>query len=91
MTCDCDEFQACPKCHTGYLDDGWLARAFEGDFEPCVIHYPEGNYTEMVLSDVATVWCSVGSIDLGYDMETGKLVAIRIDGDVSTKPDHAKR
>ena len=54
-------------------------------FKPCAIYYPDDDCTELVLADVGTVWASRESMDLGYDMETGELVAIRVNGDVTDR------
>jgi hypothetical protein len=54
-------------------------------FVPCVIALSDPKRVEMVLRDCATVWVQcVGAqdVDLGYDMETGDLVSIRVYGDV---------
>ena len=48
-------------------------------FEPCVIVYDDPVRTEMILRDDTISWrAHRGDVDVGYDMETGKLVAIRI-------------
>ena len=59
-------------------DDPDLTRPFE----PCVIYYPDAHFTEMVLADTPVVYRHVyrAFLDLGYDMQTGKLVCIRISG-----------
>ncbi len=60
--------------------------ALEKTFEPCVIVDDDPKTTEMVLRDCATVWRPhMVGVDLGYDMESGELVAIRIYGDVSKR------
>lgn len=54
------------------------------EFKPCVIVYSDPIRTEMVLRDCATVWVEdAPNVDLGYDIETGELVCIRVYGDVS--------
>lgn len=56
-------------------------------FRPCVIYNEAGKFTEIVLEDVATVWDSskMGD-DVGHAMDDGRLVAVRIAGDVRKKP-----
>ena len=54
-------------------------------FKPCAIFSAETGVTEFVAEDVAIVWCYHDDVDLGYDMETGRLVAVRINGDVTTR------
>jgi hypothetical protein len=64
-------------------DDKLLGRKFV----PCVIHFDDGNYTELALVDGFVVWTVPKEqplVDLGYD-ENGDLVAVRISGK------HAKR
>lgn len=81
----------CAECHApireGWPAD-WLARQLEElpDFKPCVHEHREAPcYTEMMLRDTGVVWRdAVGrSVELGYDMETGELVSIRVAGSVS--------
>lgn len=74
----------------GYCEHGialdWPCEACE--FKPCVIVYDDPKRTEMLLRDCSVVWTHPGSdpnTDLGYDMETGELVAIRYYGDVSKR------
>lgn len=56
------------------------------EFVPCVVVYDDPQRTEMVLRDCATAWIEDSSgPDLGYDMEGGDLVAIRVYGDVSRR------
>lgn len=56
------------------------------EFVPCAIEYDESAHTEIVLADVPTVWVYGGSShELGYDMETGALVAVRVPGLVATR------
>ena len=55
-------------------------------FEPCVIYYPDANYTEMVLRDVAVVNCQLApGFSAGFDMDTGELVMLRVSGDVTKR------
>jgi hypothetical protein len=57
-------------------------------FEPCVVILDDPKRTEMVLRDCATVWVDHPArvrMELGYDMDTGELVCIRIYGDVSKR------
>ena len=55
-------------------------------FESCVQVFDDPKRTEMVLRDCAIVWRSPKhGLDLGYDMETDELVAIRVYGDVSKR------
>lgn len=58
-------------------------------FTPYVVVLDDPKRTEMVLRDCPTVWWVQGCliVDLGYDMQTGELVCIRVGGDVSTKPE----
>lgn len=57
------------------------------EFKPCVIVFDDPKRTEMVLRDCGIVWqdTSANNFELGYDMETGDLVAVRIYGDVSRR------
>jgi hypothetical protein len=55
-------------------------------FKSCVIYQQDSHTTEVVLADVPTVWHSIRDIDLGYDMDTEELVAIRVNGDVRRWP-----
>ena len=58
----------------------------EGEFKPCVVENNEADNTEIVLRDVATVWYFGGrDHELGYDMETGELVAVRVAGIVGNR------
>lgn len=54
------------------------------EFSPCAIFYPDGGHTELVLRDVPTVWAEGIAFDLGYDFD-GRLVAVRIPGDVTER------
>ncbi|MEM7746617.1 MAG: hypothetical protein AAF346_00080 [Pseudomonadota bacterium] len=56
------------------------------EFKPCVSVLDEPKRTEIVLRDVVTVWRPRGGVDLGYDLNTNELVAIRVFGDVSKQP-----
>ena len=52
-------------------------------FEPCAVFYPEGNYTELLVEEAPIVWRALPReelIDMGFDMKTGKLIAVRISG-----------
>ncbi len=57
------------------------------EFKPCVAVFDDPKRTEVVLKDCAIVWHFPedvnGEVDLGYDMETGELVAVRLYGDRS--------
>lgn len=64
-------------------------RLLHRKFKPCVVYNDHMNLTEMVLEDVPTVWtlwrCTshMGhTVDLGYAMDDGRLVAVRIWDDV---------
>lgn len=61
-------------------------------FKPCVVVFDDPLCTEIVLRDCAIVWHPVRDVvrnptgtEVGYDMETGELVAIRVHGDVSKR------
>lgn len=54
-------------------------------FKPCAIYYPDAGFTEVVLADVPTVW-SGDWAQVGYDMETGEIVAVRLPGNHERKP-----
>lgn len=61
----------------------------DAPFEPRIIYYDEMRLTEFIMADVTTVWspwratAHMGhAIDLGYDMETGELVGVKIWDDV---------
>lgn len=64
-------------------DDELLAK----EFKPCVVVFDDPKRTEMVLADTAISWgFQVNpNVDLGHDMETGELVAIRVYGDMSRR------
>ena len=56
-------------------------------FKPCAIYYPDADQTELVISDAPMFWKAYGyGIELGYDMETKQLVAVRLFDDDFTKP-----
>lgn len=66
----------------------WTLRKLQV-FQPTVILWDEMSITEMVLADAGMCYCPlpVGPghcVDLGYDFD-GKLIAIKIWGDVSTR------
>lgn len=69
-----------PMCDGCPMDFPECCMAVE--FKPCAIYYPEGNYTEIVLEDVPTVWVDDAC---GFDMDTGKLVAMRVPGDKTNR------
>jgi hypothetical protein len=58
------------------------------NFEPCVIYREDAGVTELVLTDVPTVWVTLpyGDIELGYHMDSGALVAVRIPGNFTVNP-----
>ena len=61
-------------------------------FVPCVVVLDDPKRTEMTLRDCPMVWVQDSrETDLGYDMETGELVCIRIYGDVSQRRHVDKR
>lgn len=58
-------------------------------FQPCIVLWDNARITEFCMKDVGTVYCPlpVGPghcVDLGYDFD-GKLVAVKIWADVSTR------
>jgi len=58
------------------------------EFVPCVTVLDDPKRTEMVLRDCPTIWVmpdDTHEVDLGYDMETGELVAVRVYGDRSRR------
>jgi len=70
-----------------------LAAALLGEFKPCIVYNEHLNMTQMLLEDAPTVWhpwrgtTGLGhAVDLGYHMETGKLIGIKIWDDVRTRP-----
>lgn len=83
LRCPCvDEVRARPK-----MSDDLLTK----EFVPCVVVMDDPKRTEMVLRDCPTFWVQdhrgshLQDIDLGYDLETRELVAIRVYGDVSER------
>lgn len=51
-----------------------------------VIVYDDPKRTEVVLRDRPTVWVyDMAQFELGYDLETGELIAVRVFGDVSKR------
>lgn len=57
-------------------------------FKPCVIVFDDPKRTEIILRDCSIVWTSPANdpnTDLGHDMVTGELVAMRYYGDVSVR------
>ena len=61
------------------------------EFKPCVIYNGALRLTEIILEDVATVWHPWGpykghAVDCGYAMDDGRLVGVKIWGDVRTRP-----
>ena len=58
-------------------------------FRPFMAYYREIELTTIMLEDTATVWSPLERgrahfVDLGYDMETGRLVGVNVWADVST-------
>jgi hypothetical protein len=66
--------------------DKELGAGLDTPFVPCVKIHGNPKRTEMILRDTATVWVQgVALVDLGYDMETGELVCVRIYADVAKR------
>ncbi len=74
-----------------HLDGKWKDRdrgedpLLTKEFKPCVVVFEDPKRTEVVLSDAPMVWTQDGTVDLGHDMDSGELVAIRVYGDVSRR------
>lgn len=51
-----------------------------GEFVACVAYYQDADFTEIAIKDCAIVWGRMrySEAALGYDMETGNLVAVRL-------------
>lgn len=55
-------------------------------FEPCVMVLDDPKRTEMVLRDCPVAWVyDLAEVELGYDVETGELIAMRVYGDASKR------
>ena len=75
----------CGECGLPRVNEGPCQNCWP-PFKPCVVENIEAAHTEIVLYDVPTVWV-YGGVDheLGYDMETGALVAVRVSGLVAKR------
>lgn len=61
---------------------GAIDGAIGKPFRLCIAYDEETRCTEIVLEDVAIVWEAKKGYDLGYSMDDGRLVAVRISGDI---------
>jgi hypothetical protein len=75
------------------LVDPWPPGLELAEFKPCIFYVEEMRVTQMLLEDAPIVWHAwrgtrhMGhAVDLGYHMETGKLVGIQIWDDVREAP-----
>ena len=61
----------------------------EKPFEPSVAYDGDRDCTEMIIRDCVIVWrlCRFSEDELGYDMKTGELIAIRLANGDFTKKD----
>lgn len=76
-------------CCTPCLWRRFFGQLRHGKFKPTIYYNDAMKLTEMVLKDRPTVWQPFGVsehfLDLGFDMETGELIAIKVWADVRTR------
>ena len=91
ILCQRPECQSTSGCaHTGYLNGVFTycvipAADLSAPFKPCAIYYPDADFTEIVLEDVPTIWGGVEWAQVGRNMMTGEIVAVRLAGRGTTR------